>query len=393
MKKKKIIIYLIALWIVIGSILVYNNPLNNNNLDQIGYNTSQIEQIKNLCSKEEISIIKNNKYNDAIINIITNPDYQVTKLAYYLDYYQPNMPIDDLILIVNNGANSYEYNEIQDFIHDKNFKIENINKYMSYQGISDSATIIVLVNNDYDYDSDTINQFVNEKYYISDNIIRYLNYFNDNKNLNTKEIVTRVNANLDYPFYEHTEKANYDDKLLILVNKYYYLDKDYTPDNLVYVGAEYTKINCQLNETAYQAYIKMSEQANSEDMHFYIRSAYRNYQDQAYIYNSYIKEDGQEVADKYSARAGFSEHQTGLAVDLAVGTGEFGIFANTKEAKWLQENSYKFGFILRYPKDKTNITGYTYESWHFRYVGKEAAKIIYDENLTYEEYYAYYVNK
>ena len=110
------------------------------------------------------------------------------------------------------------------------------------------------------------------------------------------------------------------------------------------------------------------------------------YQDQEYIYNNYVRMDGQEAADTYSARAGFSEHQTGLVLDL--NTVDIS-FDNTNESNWLRDNSYKYGFIIRYPKGKENITGYTYEPWHIRYVGKNLAKEIYNNGdyLTLEEYF------
>ena len=90
-------------------------------------------------------------------------------------------------------------------------------------------------------------------------------------------------------------------------------------------------------------------------------------------------------ADTYSARAGSSEHQTGLAVDINTASSRAN-FQNTKEYKWLINNSYKYGFIERYPKGKTNITGYKYEPWHYRYVGIEAASIIHEKGITFEEY-------
>ena len=108
------------------------------------------------------------------------------------------------------------------------------------------------------------------------------------------------------------------------------------------------------------------------------------------MYDRYVKRDGKKKADIYSARPGYSEHQTGLCTDINTVDSSF---ANTKEAKWLADNSYKYGFILRFPKGKEDITGYKYEPWHYRYVGEETAKIIYDEDLTLEEYYAYYIEK
>ena len=116
------------------------------------------------------------------------------------------------------------------------------------------------------------------------------------------------------------------------------------------------------------------------------QSGFRSYSTQKSVYNNWVKKDGKAKADTYSARAGYSEHQSGLAADLNhVGSS----FDNTKEAKWLEENCYKYGFILRYPKGKQDVTGYIYESWHFRYVGIPLATKLYNNGdwLTLEEYF------
>ena len=119
-----------------------------------------------------------------------------------------------------------------------------------------------------------------------------------------------------------------------------------------------------------------------------INSAYRTKEDQEAIYNSYIEEYGQEYADDYVALPGYSEHHTGLAADMG-GSGDYSItdsFENTAAFRWLQEHCAEYGFILRFPKDKEAITGVTYESWHYRYVGVEHAKIIMENHLCLEEY-------
>jgi zinc D-Ala-D-Ala carboxypeptidase len=118
-------------------------------------------------------------------------------------------------------------------------------------------------------------------------------------------------------------------------------------------------------------------------------SAYRSYETQKTLYNNYVQKDGQVAADRYSAKPGMSEHQTGLAIDVSGSTGQCAAsdcFADTKEAKWLEQHAPEFGFIIRYPKGKESITGYQYEPWHLRYVGKELAKNIASKGLTLEEY-------
>ena len=137
----------------------------------------------------------------------------------------------------------------------------------------------------------------------------------------------------------------------------------------------------------------LAKKASEEGYNIRAVSTYRSYSYQTNLYNNYVSQDGVEEADKYSARAGFSEHQTGLAVDVDNRETDFNNFENTKEFNWMLENAHKYGFILRYPKGKEFITGYMYEPWHFRYVGVEIATYIYQNNLTYEEYYFKFIHK
>ena len=137
---------------------------------------------------------------------------------------------------------------------------------------------------------------------------------------------------------------------------------------------------------------KMADAAKEEGLTLLITTAYRNYNFQATLYNNYVRQDGKEQADTYSARPGYSEHQLGYSADLTNKERvNFGEFKNTKEFTWLKDNAYKYGFIIRYTEANQYITGYVPESWHYRYVGNDIAKYIYENNITYEEYYAYFL--
>ena len=179
----------------------------------------------------------------------------------------------------------------------------------------------------------------------------------------------------------------------MIVNKYYYLEKNYYYGELVKMDSKYDNQNSNmLNSIAYEAFKKLVDQAEIEGYHIRNNSAYRSYDTQNSLYNNYKKNNGISYADKWSARPGFSEHQTGLALDVGVESKySVGKFENSREFTWMKENSYKYGFILRYPKGKEYITGYSYEPWHYRYVGVDAATYIYENNITFEEYYAYFV--
>ena len=214
----------------------------------------------------------------------------------------------------------------------------------------------------------------------------YLSY-KETRGLSLKEAIIEVNIGLNHPFYETTYPALNKDKITMLVNKYHYISKDYVPNNLIEING------LIINKEAYEAYINMKNDIQKENMNIRIISAYRSYDYQEKLYNNYLKYESQKVVDTYSARPGYSEHHTGLAIDIDNGVVNFNKFYLTKEFNWMQNNAYKYGFILRYPEGKERITGYKYEPWHYRYVGKDIALNIKKNNSTYEEYYYEFIDK
>ncbi len=166
----------------------------------------------------------------------------------------------------------------------------------------------------------------------------------------------------------------------LIVNKTYSLPSSY---------------GTSLTSTTKNAFNKMQAAAKLDGINIYIASGFRSYRTQNRLYNNYVARDGKAKADTYSARPGHSEHQSGLAFDICSHDldGQNACinsnFDNTDQAKWLAQNAYKYGFILRYPKGKTNETGYKYESWHFRYVGTDLSTKLYNNGdwLTMENYF------
>ena len=220
-----------------------------------------------------------------------------------------------------------------------------------------------------------------EKYYE-----RYIAYKKKHSDYDDDKIITFVNIGLDHSFYTNMEDVDMSDGYLIICNKYHKLKNNYVPDLVSLSGYG----GGQMERVAAKYFKKMSDAAKGDGISIYNVSGYRSFNTQKGLYNSYVNRDGKAKADTYSARAGTSEHQTGLATDInSVSTS----FENTNAFKWLSKNAYKYGFILRYPKGKEYITGYMYEPWHYRYVGIEVAKKIYEKNITYEEYYATYILK
>ncbi len=230
-------------------------------------------------------------------------------------------------------------------------------------------------------------------YFKQDYIDRYINYKNKHKKLSNSEIVLQVNMGLDQEFYTNINPSPNQNSNFVLVNKFYYLDKDFVPDNLEKIDKTYSVDGKTLVNVARISFECLAKKAKEDGFTIRAVSTYRSYSYQTNLYNNYVKEDGVNKADKYSARPGFSEHQTGLAVDVDNIKSGFNDFESTKEYKWMLENAHKYGFILRYPKDKEYITGYIYEPWHYRYVGVEIATFIHQNNLTFEEYYFKYIDK
>ena len=158
---------------------------------------------------------------------------------------------------------------------------------------------------------------------------------------------------------------------IMIVNKSYPLPSSYDPGKLL---PEFMS-----------AFNEMLGDATSDGIKLWIQSGYRSYDYQVGLYDKYVKQDGKDKADTYSARPGYSEHQSGLAADINNPSSSFN---GTKEAIWLKENCYKYGFIIRFPEGEENYTGYKYESWHIRYVGKVLAKKIHDAgDISLEHYY------
>ncbi|MGW9855797.1 zinc D-Ala-D-Ala carboxypeptidase [Staphylococcus hominis] len=140
---------------------------------------------------------------------------------------------------------------------------------------------------------------------------------------------------------------------------------------------------------AQQALQQLFNAAQKDGIQLYKISGYRSYPTQVQLYNRYAARDGKQAADKYSARPGYSEHQTGLTFDVGGVNSDKNLYASfgkTKEGQWIAKNAYKYGFIVRYPKGKEEVTGYQYEPWHLRYLGKDTATKVYQSGKTLEEY-------
>ncbi len=182
------------------------------------------------------------------------------------------------------------------------------------------------------------------------------------------------------------------DSYLLAANKKHKLPEDYEPTDLALPQIELRCSQCYLRQEAASQLEELYNDALKEGIRISLISGYRSYDYQVALYNSYVSNYGQEMTDTFSARPGYSDHQTGLAMDLGGVDTRYDLtqdFELTNEGAWLHEHAHEYGFIMRFPKGKEDITGYNYEPWHFRYIGKEEAMALMEEDEwnTFEEYY------
>lgn len=331
--------------------------------------------------------------------IIIMNKVKIINMSLYINNFEYSKVIDALFEV------KYSKNQAKNLLNDlKKKKLINDNTHnyilkLNSKGYNKNTINFVLKNmtskeitsmlsKDYNKDFEeyiTLDLFDYKKYK------RYLEYQELNENLSLDEIVTRIELNLDKDYYEDVVEVKNPDSITCLVNKYRYLKEDYEPSDLVDMSDDYANNRDnqkRIRKEVYDWFKKMVDDAKKVGIYFYAESAYRTYNYQETIYNSYLNANGIKYTDSIAARPGHSEHQTGLSLDLAnIWTLKEGM----DEYEWVKKNAYKYGFIIRYEPKKEDITGFGAESWHIRYVGKKAAKFIKENNITFDEYYVKYI--
>lgn len=268
-------------------------------------------------------------------------------------------------------------NEEKDFLSDLGYSKSEI------KAIRDNLNDEEISKIDKKYEN--LSDYVKVKYFHIENIDRY-DALKDKSDYEVSEIIMRVNTDLDHDYYTDIKTVKDPDDPLVLVNKYHALPNDYEPTDLISVGSNQT-----MKREAGEAFLKMLDDIHNEGMELWAASGYRSISYQRDLYNGYVANYGVSQTDTFSARAGHSEHHTGLAIDVTQDGRVEKDFEETAQFQWLQENAHKYGFIMRYPNDKIYMTGYDYEPWHYRYVGVEIATLIKNEGITYEEYCVKYL--
>ncbi len=214
---------------------------------------------------------------------------------------------------------------------------------------------------------------------------RYIAYAKKNKDMNEREVLIRVNLGLDHRNYKDVIVIEHPESTSVFVNKHYQLPLKYKPDHLVAVSKKYAQGGVMLRSDCYEAFLSMSKDMEQQGMHLYIKAGYR------------VNRKRTGGDSLWYAQPGHSEHQTGLAFDLRKKNvtyktlGEYD-YEKTREYDWLCENAYRYGFILSYPSGKSDITGFGFEPWHWRYVGIGIATDMKRMGVsTYQEYWATYL--
>ncbi len=354
-----------------------------------GYSFDQQNQILALDGDEVDEILSHDK-----LSHISQWIEQSEKVQYYDEYEQylslhKDLEVENVISTIDEIFDNYVPK-----LTTLNYSNDQIWEVLKTAGVNEVKHLV-----DQQYTYAQIEPFMKVKGFVFADLDKYMEVYAENQNYNYAVLITT------YPFIisENQPETSYTiqnpDDVLTLVKKGFYLSSDYEPSDLVTPDPDKVKVasdcdDSRLRKEAADALVDMFEAAKQEGYDLVINSAYRSYANQKKTYDEYFDTYDEVTAASLVAEPGASEHQTGLGVDLtcqAVIDDHLNGITNSRfgykpDYKWCVANSYKYGFILRYEEDKADITGIANEPWHFRYVGKEAAKEIFNNSWTLEEY-------
>lgn len=370
-KKNKIIFMIIAVVTVVVSLIVFNfyyRKLNyiNNLIIKIG---EELPTVNDYIDSKDLKWINNTQIEWENVNLKDNKIYYAGKYTGYITFKNKKIKIN--VEVIDDEKPTIE-------------GVKDINIYLDEE--VDFFTNITTSDNSYDEVSLNVNGEYNTSK-VGEYLLSYVaTDKSGNETIKKFKLIVKdflqvfPNTGISENINVGTTSKGYTIKRingiyyindLLIANKTYALPSSYAPGSLL--------------NTFMDAFYSMQSAATNEGISLSIISGYRSYTTQQNLYQNYVNRDGKALADTYSARAGHSEHQTGLAADI---NSLDQSFINTFEGKWLNDNCYKYGFIIRYPKGKENITGYMYEPWHIRYVGIEMATSLYNNGnwISLEEY-------
>ena len=350
--------------ILLGIYLFYSKQIND--LEKLGYSKEASNEILFSFKKDYVmSVGKNASLNAAF----ESDDYIEKNLDIYkkVDYVPQKHFIKNINKLIKAGYNPSDMNII--FAHGDDEAVTRFSKREKVRYLE---------------------EFFSYDYAKLDLYDRYVKYSDDT---GEDEDITVLFVNLDMDLEDYADAKVVDNfSVDMLVNKHHRLEDSFEPDDLITIDSNYaSEDDLQCSRVAFNAFKKMSDAASKDGYQLVINSAYRSYAGQEELSNFYLAAYGQAYVDKYVAKPGYSEHQTGLAFDI--GSRKVNVFANSKEYQWMQEHAHEYGFIHRFTPKFEFITGFRSEAWHYRYVGVEAATYMHDNNMSLEEYWALFIDK
>lgn len=352
--RRKIMAILLVSALLFLAVFKLPGFLVDKQLEELGYTKEQITKIRS--GEQAELILKERCWSEFLAEAIMDDSFDPDYLPLYLAMPSgTHLTPDDMLL----------YNRLEEIGYETD-QLQNLFSSLTFQ------EIVPLCVFDYQY---------NEQTYIQDVV-------------SNREQNADGSMKLSYTYIE-----NYKDTVInppnagvdMLVNKIYLLAPEYVPPELTAPPSQFAVEGVQIRKEAAQAFTDMASAAYNDQVPIYAIVGYRSYDEQNDSFNNAKVWYGESAADNYAARAGASEHQSGLCVNLTCVGEDTTNFDTTNAFQWLQDHSTEYGFILRYPKGKKSITGFDYEPDHFRYVGKDIAKEVKESGLTYDEFWCLYL--
>lgn len=347
---------IVLLIVVVYGMLTIPGMIDRSNLKKMGYSEEAITKIYEL--EWEGMILSEELYSDNLNRSIVKDNFRKEFIDLYL--VTDSLTADDFNLYAKLILKGYEKADVLTMFNKLEFY--EMTPLLVFDFVEDAAA--------------------------------YIKDVDDHRVVNSKDSFTLSGNYITY--YAETEPVVNQGSIEMMVNKHFAMSSDYEPGDLTEASIRYASRGLVLSQTAYDALKLMCDAAAQEEgettLRMYASSGYRDYAYQEDLYNTYVKRYGEEEADTIAARPGHSEHQTGLTVDMAsLSNGGLSKFGESPEYQWMLNNAHKYGWILRYPEGKEQITGYSAEPWHWRYVGVDLATKIYNSKLTFDEYYMLYM--
>ncbi len=447
-EKKKITIMsiVIALLSISLSVLIYLCFFADKYLTDLGYTKQQVKLIHQYQLEDEIKeynqsliyALNSEDFNEKNIHyyLLFNSQIDYTDSINKLSELYSISELKEILTILDydQTVELVDYDKISNIANfkkliDKQYTVKDsvsltntlaedaLEKFLTLPTLEDPTVFTSLLDKGYDVDTiislydkvgaETFSKLSNFKYFSSLSemledssfnfslLARYLMYMDD-QGVSVGSAIYHVSSNDDFiedpdfsSFYDNINEVT-DTSLTVLVNKSNKLSENYVPDNLEEVSADYRNSMQSLQKEAIEAFIKMSDDCYAAvDRRILVYSGYRSYEAEESLYNDYIAASGDgdsSKVDSFADRAGHSEHQTGLAIDVCQKSYSYNEFDECLSSDWMYEHCYEYGYILRYPSSRAFLTGHYFTSYHYRYVGVEVAKLIQQYNWTLEEY-------